>query len=80
MGRNAGSTLIVALLSLPPASRSHRNFQYEFPAATSLPSSGNKRIQLSRNHLSRPPFKPFHEAAIFASMRNERKRARFKLH
>jgi len=68
MGRNAGSTLIVALLSLPPASRTHRNFQYEFPAATSLPSSGNKRIQLSRNHLSRPrPFKPFREAAIFAS-------------
>jgi len=66
MGRNAGSTLIVALLSLPPASRTHRNFQYEFPAATSLPSSGNKRIQLSRNHLSRP-FKPFREAAIFAS-------------
>lgn len=43
MGRNAGSTLIVALFSpFLDLSRTHRNFHYEFPSvpATSLPSQG----------------------------------------
>lgn len=80
MGRNAGSTLIVALLSLPrplePIGisstnfRLRRHFRRPGTSESSCPESSIPSL-----------FKPFRprRGAIFVSTHNDRKRARFKL-
>lgn len=78
MGRNAGSTLIVALLSLPPRPlepigisstnfRLRRHFRRPGTSGAGCPESSISSL-----------FKPFRPRrdAVFASTRNDRKRAR----
>jgi len=78
MGRNAGSTLIVALLSLPrplePIGISSTNFRLR----RHFRRPGTSESSYPESRLSRP-YLSLSALTVFASTHNDRKRARFKL-